>query len=126
GRAIVGPSRQAARLETSKVYAKEFMARLGVPTARFRVCRDLDSALDAVSGDEFGFPVVVKADGLAAGKGVTVAQTREEAEAAVRAAMVNHQFGSSGEHLVVEECLQGSEISFFLLCDGQRALPLAT
>lgn len=126
GRAIVGPTRQAAALECSKVYAKEFMARANVPTARFRVCRDLETALDAVSGRDFGFPVVVKADGLAAGKGVTVAQDRAEADAAVRAAMVDHQFGASGAHLVVEECLSGAEISLFLLCDGQRALPLAT
>jgi phosphoribosylamine--glycine ligase len=126
GRAIVGPSRQAALLETSKVHAKEFMAQAGIPTARFRVCHDLATALDAVAGPAFGFPVVVKADGLAGGKGVTVAQDRAEAEAAVRTAMVNRQFGASGERLVIEECLTGSEISFFLLCDGQRALPLAT
>ena len=126
GRALIGPSRQAAALECSKVYAKEFMARAGIPTARFAVCHDLDAALAAVSGGQFGFPVVVKADGLAAGKGVTVAQDRAEAEAAVRAAMIDRQFGASGAKLVIEECLTGSEISFFLLCDGQRALPLAT
>lgn len=126
GRAIIGPSRRAAALECSKVYAKQFMANAGIPTARFRVCHDLETALAAVSGEEFGFPVVVKADGLAAGKGVTVAQDRAEAEAAVRAAMVDRRFGASGANLVIEECLTGSEISFFLLCDGQRALPLAT
>ena len=126
GRALVGPSRHAAALECSKVYAKEFMARAGIPTARFLVCDRLEAALDAVAGRDFGFPVVVKADGLAAGKGVTVAQDRAEAEAAVRAAMVDQQFGSAGATLVIEECLTGSEISFFLLCDGQRALPLAT
>jgi phosphoribosylamine--glycine ligase len=126
GRALIGPSQQAAALECSKVYAKQFMARGKIPTARFAICRDLDAALAAVSGDEFGFPVVVKADGLAAGKGVTVAQDRAEAEAAVRAAMVDRQFGESGANLVIEECLTGREISLFLLCDGQRALPLAT
>lgn len=126
GRAIIGPSREAAALETSKVYAKDFMARHNIPTARSAVCHDLDAALHAISGSDFGFPVVVKADGLAAGKGVTVAQDRAEAEAAVRAAMVDRQFGESGAHLVIEEYLQGSEISFFLLCDGYRALPLAT
>jgi phosphoribosylamine--glycine ligase len=126
GRAIIGPTQAAAALEYSKVYAKQFMASQGIPTARFRVCNDLSEALAAVSGDEFGFPVVVKADGLAAGKGVTVAPDRQTAEAAVRAAMVDHQFGAAGSHLVIEECLEGSEISFFLLCDGHRALPLAT
>jgi phosphoribosylamine--glycine ligase len=126
GRGLVGPTRHAAALETSKVYAKEFMARAGIPTARFLVCHDLAAALDAVSGRQFGFPVVVKADGLAAGKGVTVAKDRAEAEAAVHEAMVDHRFGASGANLVIEECLEGSEISLFLLCDGQRALPLAT
>ena len=126
GRAIVGPTKEAATLESSKVYAKEFMAWKDVPTAQFVVCRDLDSALEAVSGRVFGFPVVVKADGLAAGKGVTVAPDRESAEAAVRDAMVDHRFGASGAHLVIEECLEGSEISLFLLCDGYRALPLST
>jgi phosphoribosylamine---glycine ligase len=126
GRAIVGPTKAAAALESSKVYAKEFMASRDVPTARFVVCRDLVSALEAVSGSEFGFPVVVKADGLAAGKGVTVAPDRASAEAAVRDAMVEHRFGDSGTQLVIEECLEGSEISLFLLCDGSRALPLST
>ena len=126
GRAIIGPSKAAAALEYSKVYAKEFMATHRIPTARFRVCTELSDALDAVAGAEFGFPVVVKADGLAGGKGVTVAPDRSAAEAAVRAAMVEQQFGTAGSQLVIEECLQGSEISFFLLCDGHRALPLAT
>jgi phosphoribosylamine--glycine ligase len=126
GRAIVGPSRQAAALECSKVYAKKFMAQAGIPTARFLVCDRVDTALDAVSGDQFGFPVVVKADGLAGGKGVTVAQDRAEAEAAVRAAMLDRRFGSAGSTLVIEECLTGPEISFFLLSDGDRALPLST
>jgi phosphoribosylamine--glycine ligase len=126
GRAIIGPSQKAAALEYSKVYAKQFMSARGIPTARFRVCEDLDEALTAVSGAEFGFPVVVKADGLAAGKGVTVAPDRAAAEAAVRGAMVDRQFGEAGAQLVIEECLQGSEISLFLLCDGSRALPLAT
>ena len=74
-----------------------------------------------MSGDEFGFPVVVKADGLAAGKGVTVAETRDEAEAAVRASMIDQQFGAAGSTLVIEECLTGPEVSFFVVCDGSRA-----
>jgi phosphoribosylamine--glycine ligase len=126
GRAIVGPSRIGAALECSKVYAKQFMQQAGIPTARFEVCEALEAALEAVSGDTFGFPVVVKADGLAAGKGVTVALDRAEAEAAVREAMVDRRFGSAGSTLVVEECLTGPELSFFLLLDGERALPLGT
>jgi phosphoribosylamine--glycine ligase len=126
GRPIVGPSRRGAALECSKVHAKRFMERAGIPTARFEVCDSPDAALAAVSGARFGFPVVVKADGLAAGKGVTVAQDRDEAERAVRAAMVDRQFGAAGATVVIEECLVGPEVSFFVLCDGERALPLGT
>lgn len=126
GHAIVGPVRQAAALETSKAFAKRFMARAGIPTARFVTCTDLETALDAVGGEAFGFPVVVKADGLAGGKGVVIASTREEAEDAVRAAMVDRQFGDAGTTLVIEECLTGPEVSFFVLADGRRAIPLGS
>jgi phosphoribosylamine--glycine ligase len=121
GRPIVGPTRRGAALECSKAHAKAFMAKHAIPTARFVVCDDAPSALEAVSGARFGFPVVVKADGLAAGKGVTVAADRAEAEAAVRAAMVDKQFGASGSRLVIEECLSGPEVSLFFLSDGQHA-----
>jgi len=123
---IFGPSQRAADLECSKVFAKQFMARHGVPTARFVVCATPDEALRAVSGGEFGFPVVIKADGLAAGKGVVVAETREEAEQAVRAAIVERQFGAAGATLVIEECLTGPEVSFFVVSDGVRSMPLLT
>ncbi|MCY4599550.1 MAG: phosphoribosylamine--glycine ligase [Acidobacteria bacterium] len=124
GRPLFGPRKAAARLESSKVFAKRFMARHGIPTARFRVCDTPAAALAAVGGDEFGFPVVVKADGLAAGKGVTVAPDRETAEAAVRAAMVDGRFGAAGSSVVIEECLAGDEASFFVLCDGRSGLAL--
>ncbi len=111
GRAIVGATQEAARLEGSKIYSKEFMQRVGIPTARFvRVENDGLAALD-----QFDYPVVVKADGLAAGKGVVVAHTREEAEAAVF---------SLGPRLVIEEFLQGEEVSFMALCDGRNVVPL--
>ena len=126
GRPIVGPSSRGAALECSKAHAKAFMARHNIPTARFATCDDLASALDAVSGGSFGFPVVVKADGLAAGKGVTIATNRAEAEAAVRAAMVDQQFGAAGARLVIEECLTGPEVSALCLCDGTRAVSLGT
>ena len=126
GRLIVGPSSFGAALECSKAHAKAFMERHKIPTARFAVGEDLESALNAVSGGDFGFPVVVKADGLAAGKGVTIAADRAEAEAAVRAAMVEKQFGSAGARLVIEECLSGPEVSAFYLCDGTDAVPLGT
>ena len=102
------------------------MERHEIPTARFVVCTDPAAALEAVSGARFGFPVVVKADGLAAGKGVTVAQDRAEAEAAVRAAMLDHQFGAAGARLVIEECLTGPEVSMFYLLDGTRAVSLGS
>ena len=126
GRLLFGPSRVAAQLESSKAFAKDFMARHGVPTARFRVCDTVGDALDAVSGQEFGFPVVVKADGLAAGKGVTVAPDRATAERAIRDAMVEGRFGSAGRRVVIEECLVGPEVSFFAICDGRQALALPT
>ena len=125
-RLLFGPSRVAAQLESSKAFAKDFMARHEVPTARFRVCERPDEALAAVAGPEFGFPVVIKADGLAAGKGVTVAPDRAMAEQAVRDAMVDHRFGEAGSRVVIEECLVGDEVSFFAICDGREALGLPT
>lgn len=124
GRLLFGPTRAAAELESSKAFAKAFMARHGIPTARFEVCADERQALAAVAGDRFGFPVVVKADGLAAGKGVTVAADRAAAEAAVREAMVARRFGDAGATVVVEECLTGPEVSFFAVSDGRRFLAL--
>ncbi len=126
GHAIVGPCRAAAALETSKVFAKRFMAGAGIPTARFVACDTVESALMAVQGEAFGFPVVIKADGLAGGKGVVIAETREVAEAAVRDAMVARQFGDAGATLVIEECLTGPEVSFFVLADGRRAVPMGS
>ena len=125
-RLIVGPSAAAAKLESSKVFAKAFMARHRVPTARYRTCASLDDALAAVRSDEFGYPVVLKADGLAAGKGVVIAPDREAAEAAAVAAMRDRRFGAAGERLVIEECLSGPEVSFFVLTDGHRAANIGT
>jgi len=124
GRPILGPSKAAAQLECSKVFSKSFMVRHGIPTAPFKACDTAESAMDAVAG--FGAPVVIKADGLAAGKGVVVAETLAQAETAVQAAMVDRQFGAAGSRLVVEECLTGPEVSFFALSDGIRAIALGT
>jgi phosphoribosylamine--glycine ligase len=126
GLRIFGPTAAAARLETSKAFAKAFMKRHGVPTARFATCSSLDEALAIVRGGTFGLPVVLKADGLAAGKGVVIAQTREEAENALVDAMRDGRFGAAGETVVIEECLSGPEVSFFLVCDGSRALPIGS
>ena len=126
GRAVFGPTAAAARLESSKAFAKAFMARHRVPTARFRVCGAIDTALAAVRAGEFGTAIVVKADGLAAGKGVVIAQDVHSAEAAVVDAMRARKFGVAGDCVVLEECLQGPEVSFFVVCDGTRALPIGT
>jgi phosphoribosylamine--glycine ligase len=121
---VFGPSQAAAQLETSKAFSKAFMERHGVPTARARICTTAADAEAAVAA--FGAPVVVKADGLAAGKGVTVATTVAEALAAVDAAMRQGAFGAAGSIVVVEECLVGPEVSFFVLCDGERGLPIGS
>src|SRR5687768_5102289 len=105
GLAIVGPTRAAAALESSKSFAKEFMARHGIPTARFQVCDSAEAALAAIRAGEFGFPVVIKADGLAAGKGVVIAEDLGTAEAAIQEAMVDRRFGDAGLRVVLEEFL---------------------
>jgi phosphoribosylamine--glycine ligase len=124
GTPVMGPTAACARLETSKAFAKQFMAAHAIPTAAFVVCRSTTEALAAI--DRVGIPVVVKADGLAAGKGVVVATTRDEALAAVAAAMDEHRFGAAGDVVVIEECLQGVEASFFALCDGVGACYLGS
>ncbi|MGE3178497.1 MAG: phosphoribosylamine--glycine ligase [Vicinamibacterales bacterium] len=126
GRLIVGPTRAAARLETSKAFAKAFMQRHTVPTARFLTCESAEEALTCARSGRLGFPLVVKADGLAAGKGVVIAADLAEAEAAIRQAMTEQRFGTAGDRVVLEECLTGPEVSFFVLCDGRRALPIGT
>src|SRR5436309_389011 len=126
GRLLFGPTAAAARLESSKAFAKAFMARHGVPTARFRTCTSLGDARESVHTGEFGFPLVVKADGLAAGKGVVIAGDVAAAEAAVTAAMSERRFGAAGDSVVLEECLTGPEVSFFAISDGTRAVPIGT
>ena len=113
-----GPSQAAARLESSKVWAKDLMRRAGVPTARFTVVTDLADARRALS--DYDLPVVIKADGLAAGKGVVVAQSREEAEAALTSFLETGTLGAAGHIVVIEECLSGPEVSVLALTDGEE------
>jgi phosphoribosylamine--glycine ligase len=120
GRPLFGPTRAAAQLETSKAFAKDLMARHGVPTARAIVCDGAAAALDAVRAGTLGWPVVVKADGLAAGKGVVIAADRAEADAAVTAAMIDGAFGAAGSRVVLEECLSGPELSYFVIAAGEH------
>jgi len=123
---LFGPTRSAAQLETSKAFAKVFMSRHGVPTARYRVCHSAADAIDVVRRGELGEAVVVKADGLAAGKGVVVAPDAAAAEDAIRAAMLDRAFGEAGTRVVLEECLTGPEVSYFIVADGERYQPLVT
>jgi len=123
GLPIIGPSKAAAKLEGSKVFAKQFMALHGIPTARFAVAENFENAIKLLG--EFPLPVVIKADGLASGKGAVVARRREEAEKALEDFMRWKTLGSAGERVVIEECLSGEEMSFIVLTDGRSILPLA-
>ena len=124
GLRIFGPTAAAAQLEGSKAYAKDFLARHGIPTAHYAVHTDVEAALADVRAK--GAPIVIKADGLAAGKGVIVAMTLPEAEAAVRDMLAGNAFGAAGSRVVVEEFLDGEEASFISMVDGRTALPMAT
>ena len=126
GLRVFGPTRKAAELEGSKVYAKQFMDRHAIPTGRFKVAESDDEALAVLRSGEFGLPVVVKADGLAAGKGVIICKTTGEAEQAIRSIMIEKQFGEAGRRVLIEEFLRGKEVSFIVVSDGVRALPLVT
>jgi phosphoribosylamine--glycine ligase len=122
GLAIIGPSKAAARLEGSKIFAKEFMRRRNIPTARFEVAETFEEAVNALV--RFPLPVVVKADGLAAGKGVVVARNHAEADQAARDFMLRKTLGGAGDRVIIEECLTGEEMSFIVLTDGRAILPL--
>ncbi len=124
GLRIFGPSAAAAQLEGSKAYAKDFLARHGIPTAFYAVHSDVDAALAYVRSK--GAPIVIKADGLAAGKGVIVAMTLAEAEAAVRDMLEGNAFGDAGARVVIEEFLDGEEASFISMVDGRTSPPPTT
>jgi phosphoribosylamine--glycine ligase len=124
GHRIFGPTAAAAQLEGSKAFAKDFLARHGIPTAHYAVHADVDAALAYVR--DKGAPIVIKADGLAAGKGVIVAMTLAEAEAAITDMLAGNAFGAAGARVVIEEFLEGEEASFISLVDGAAALPMAT
>ena len=124
GLLVCGPSKAAAQLEGSKVFTKNLLAKYGIPTADFRVFDDYDDAEQYVLTHRL--PVVIKADGLAAGKGVAVAGTYEEALAFLRDVMENRVFGAAGERVVVEDCLTGEEASYIVFTDGEKIVPLPT
>ena len=124
GLRVFGPTRAAARLESLKDFAKAFMLRHGIPTAKYQTFSDAGAARNYVR--EQGAPIVIKADGLAAGKGVVVAQTIVEAEQAIAAMLVDNRMGDAGARVVIEECLIGEEASFIVMVDGKHVLPLAS
>jgi len=122
GKRIIGPTQAAAQLEGSKIFAKQFMARAGIPTARSHTASNLEDARKDLG--RYGFPVVLKADGLAAGKGVIIAHDPSEAECALAGLLSGELVGAAGSRVVVEEYLAGEEVSFIALCDGTKAVPL--
>ncbi|HRV07403.1 MAG TPA: phosphoribosylamine--glycine ligase [Acidobacteriota bacterium] len=124
GKRVAGPDRAAAQLEGSKVFTKRFLSEIGVPTARFEVFDEALSAEAAVRSGRFSFPLVVKADGLAAGKGVLICSDQDEALAAVAGVMQERRFGAAGNRIVIEEFLVGEEVSFMVLTDGENVVPM--
>ena len=124
GLRIFGPSRDAAQLEGSKAFTKDFLARHNIPTARYGVFTEIDAAVDFIH--DHGAPIVVKADGLAAGKGVILAQTQQEAIDAVHDMLAGNAFGEAGHRVVIEEFLTGEEASFICMVDGTNILPMAS
>ncbi len=124
GLACFGPTRGAAQLEGSKTFAKDFLQRHNIPTAAYAAFTDTDAACDYIRAQ--GAPLVVKADGLAAGKGVIIAHSEQQAEAAVRDMLAGNAFGTAGHRVVIEEFLAGEEASFIAMVDGSHCLPLAT
>ncbi len=124
GLKIFGPTREAAQLESSKDFAKAFMQRHNIPTAKYKSFTDAELAHAYI--DQEGAPIVIKADGLAAGKGVVVAMSLDEAHAAVDHMLADNRYGDAGARIVIEEFLAGEEASFIVMCDGKNVLPLAT
>jgi phosphoribosylamine--glycine ligase len=125
GLRIFGPRKKAAELEGSKIFAKQFMERHKIPTGRFKIADGHEQALRIIRSGEFGYPLVIKADGLAGGKGVIVCQSPKRAEETVAEMMVQKKFGAAGKRVLVEEFLRGPEVSFIVVADGARVQVLA-
>ena len=122
GLKIFGPSKDAAQLEGSKIFAKNLMTKYGIPTAKYKVFDNPEKAQDFIK--EIGPPVVIKADGLAAGKGVIISNTQQEAESAIKKIMEDKEFGDAGDKIIVEECLEGRELSILAFTDGKTVIPM--
>jgi phosphoribosylamine--glycine ligase len=126
GLKIFGPSKMAAQLEGSKVFAKEFTKKYNIPTANFLVGNSKEQAVEIVKSEEFGYPVVIKADGLAGGKGSLICEDEKSAMDAIKIIMEDRKFGMAGDRVVIEEYLEGQEATFKIITDGKLALPLAS
>jgi phosphoribosylamine--glycine ligase len=126
GLRIYGPNKKAAEIEKSKIFAKEFMSRHRIPTGKFKVADTPEQAIKILNSGEFEFPVVIKADGLAAGKGVSICANIKRAEDTITEMMVKKKFGPAGERVLIEEFLRGRELSFIVFTDGARVQPLVT
>ncbi len=126
GLRIFGPNKKAAELEGSKVFAKQFMDRHRIPTGRFKIAESPSQAFRVLKSGEFPYPLVIKAEGLAAGKGVIICPDPERAEEAVESIMVDMQFGAAGKRILIEEHLKGKEMSFIVISDGSKMQPLVT
>jgi phosphoribosylamine--glycine ligase len=126
GLAIFCPSRAAAELEGSKAFAREFMTRHKIPSPRYEICASREAAEAFMKKAPFGFPVVVKADGLASGKGTFIVKDAKEGNEAIAAMMSDKRFGSAGAKVVIEECLVGEEVSFLVFSDGSRVVPMVS
>ncbi len=123
---IFGPDKNAAQLEGSKVFAKQFMDRHKIPTGRFKLAESSEQAKKILESGEFSYPLVIKAEGLAAGKGVLICRNLNKAEDAIKSIMVDKKFGDAGNRIIVEEFLRGHEASFIVISDGVKVLPLVT
>ncbi len=123
---IFGPNKKAAEIEESKIFAKQFMARHKIPTARYRAVSSADRARETAKSGEFSFPLVIKADGLAAGKGVFICSDADMVDEAVNRIMVEKEFGAAGKRVIIEEFLSGKEVSFIALTDGVKVRPLVS
>ncbi len=123
---IFGPNKKAAEIEESKIFAKQFMARHKIPTARYRTASSADRAREMAKSGEFSFPLVIKADGLAAGKGVFICSNPDMVDESVNRIMVEKEFGSAGQKVLIEEFLTGKEVSFIALTDGVKVRPLVS
>jgi phosphoribosylamine--glycine ligase len=126
GLKVFGPSGKAAEIEGSKIFTRELLSNINVPQPKYKIFSDFNKAIEYIKSPNFSYPTVIKADGLAAGKGVIIAQNQREAEEALKKIMIDKEFRSAGDRVLIEEFLEGKEASFFIITDGKTIFPLPT